>query len=142
MAINTEIKIDTMTNLHSRSERKTPYTGASLDDFSKFMYDFKGDANEGFTAVDIDWILRNHKKRTLALIEVKTRNGLKTYAQTIIFKEIDTMLRASAKTAANYQYIGFFTLTFENTSFENGNAFLNDKEITKEYFNKWLKHYF
>ncbi len=131
-----------MTNLYSRTERKTPYTGASLDDFSKFMYNFKGEANEGFTAVDFDWILRNHKKRTFALIEVKTHNGLKTYAQTIIFKEIDTMLRASAKTAANYHYIGFFNLTFEVTSFDNGKAYLNDKEITKDYFYKWLKHYF
>lgn len=41
MAINTEIKIGTMTNLYSRTERKTPYTGSDLDDFSKCMYNFK-----------------------------------------------------------------------------------------------------
>lgn len=128
-------------NNYARTERKTPYTGAALDEFSKCMYEFKDHANEGFTFIDFDFLLRNHIKNTFAILEVKTRQGELTYAQTKAFRDVDTCFKLGSK-LCGYDYIGFYALTFENTSFKDGTAWLNGKEITNKQFFNWLKHHF
>lgn len=130
-----------MVKEYSRTQRQTPYTGASLDDFSKLMYGYSDKANEGFTFTDIDGILRNHKKKTLAVIEVKTRGAVLTYSQTKTFNEFDKILRKGAMDTA-WTYIGFYLIVFENTSFANGRAWINGKEATEKQFIDFLSKRF
>ena len=122
---------------HSTVQRNTPYLGSQLDSFSRFMYRFRIEANEGFTFIDIDTILRNYEKRTFALLEVKTKQAPLSYAQKRIFNEIDTALRRG--TGEGWTYFGFYVLSFENTSFEDGKAWFIGQEITESDFNMWLK---
>jgi hypothetical protein len=119
-----------MTSNYSRTERLTAFTGN--EGFSEFMYSFRSDANRGFTFIDIDTILRNHERQTFALLEIKCKAAPLSYAQSKIFNEMDEFLRRGV-------CCGFFVLQFENTSFDNGKAFLNGQEITGDDFRTFLK---
>lgn len=120
---------------YSRAEKLTPYIGN--EGFSKFMYKFRVEANDGFTFIDIDTILRNYEKQTFALLEVKCKQAGLSYAQKKIFNEIDAALRRGM--GDGWQYLGFYILQFENTSFDDGKAWLNGQEITGEDFKMWLR---
>ena len=126
---------------YSGPQRLTPYTGAALDDFSRLMYGYTPQANDGFTFTDIDGILRNHKKKTLAVIEVKTRGAGLTYAQTKIFNEFDVILKRGV-IGTDWTYVGFYLIAFENTSFANGRAWINGKEATEQQFISFLSKRF
>lgn len=125
---------------YSRSERVTPYTGAAFDDFSRFMYGYKSLANRGFTFTDIDGILRNHIKKTMCILEIKTFNGTLTYSQKITFNELDTFLINGV--CMNWKYYGFQTLVFEFTNWETGAAWLNGTLISKAEFLEFLTDHF
>ena len=129
-----------MVKEYSRTQRQTPYTGSEFDDFSRLMYGYSDKANEGFTFTDIDGILRNYKKQTLCLIEVKTHNGQLTYSQAKVFNEMDAFLKRGV--CCGWSYIGFLKLTFENTTFDNGKVWANGKEITKTQYYDWLSKNF
>ncbi|MBL7816002.1 MAG: hypothetical protein JNL70_13380 [Saprospiraceae bacterium] len=123
-----------MTNF-SRTERLTRFTGN--EGFSDFMYKFRVEANDGFTFIDIDTILRNHKRQTFALLEIKCKAAPLSYAQGKIFNEIHEFLKRGS--CCGWTYVGFYLLQFENTSFENGKAFLNGTEVSEGDFRTWLK---
>lgn len=127
--------VTTMTSNYSRTERLTRFTGN--EGFSEFMYSFRSDANRGFTFIDIDTILRNHEKQTFALLEIKCKAAPLSYAQAKIFNELNEFLERG--TCCGWTYVGFFLLQFENTSFEDGKAFLNEQEITDDDFRTFLK---
>lgn len=127
-------------NTYKRTERLTPYTGANFDDFSKLMYEYKNRANKGFTFIDIDCIIRNYEKQTIAIIEVKTRNGLLTYAQQKAFNEMDLFL--SRGVCCGWVYIGFYRIVFESTSFESGKCWINGIETSKEQYLTFLDNHF
>lgn len=120
---------------YSRTAKQTPYSGNEA--FSNFMYNFRQDANEGFTFIDIDTILRNYAKQTFALLEVKCKTAPLSYAQGKIFNELDNFLKRGV--CCGWNYIGFYLLQFEGTSFDDGAAFLNGQLITGEAFKTWLK---
>jgi hypothetical protein len=120
---------------YSRAEKLTPYVGNV--GFSQFMYKFRVEANSGFTFVDIDTILRNYEKQTFALMEVKCKQSPLSYAQKKIFNEIDQALRRG--TGDGWTYVGFYVLSFENTSFDDGKAFINGQEISGDEFKLWLR---
>ncbi len=121
----------------STQHRNQPRTGASLDHFSEFMYRFRVEANDGFTFIDIDTILRNYQRKTFALLEVKTKQAPLSTAQTHIFNELDGALKRGV--GDGWTYLGFYILSFEKTSFEDGKAFLNDTEVSEDEFKLWLK---
>lgn len=125
---------------YSRTERQMPYTGAPMDDFSKLMYDYVKRANDGFTFCDMDAIIRNHKKQSLTIIEIKTRGANLTYSQKVQFNEMDEFLKRGV--CCGWEYIGFFKVVFENTSFEDGKCFVNDNELSKDEFLTFLDVYF
>ena len=132
--------MDSKLKEYSRAERKTPYTGGALDSFSQLMYAYKNRANDGFTFCDIDAIVRNHKKQSLAIIEIKTRGANLTYSQEKQFNEIDEFLKRGV--CCGWEYLGFFKVVFENTSFEDGKVTINDNEVTKDEFLTFLDVYF
>ena len=120
---------------YSRTAKETPYSGNEA--FSDFMYKFRSDANKGFVFIDIDTILRNYHKQTIALLEIKCKTAPLSYAQEKTFNEIDAALKRGM--GDGWQYIGFFLLQFEHTSFDNGKAWLNEQLITGDEFKTWLK---
>jgi hypothetical protein len=120
---------------YSRAEKLTRFTGN--EGFSDFMYKFRVEANNGFTFVDIDTILRNYTKQTFALLEVKCKQAPLSYAQGKIFNEIDAALRRGM--GDGWQYLGFYILQFENTSFDDGKAWINGTEISGDEFKMWLR---
>jgi hypothetical protein len=119
----------------SRTAKQTPYTGN--EGFSQFMYKFRVEANNGFTFIDIDTILRNYEKQTFALLEIKCRQANLSYAQKKIFNEMDEFLKRGS--CCGWTYIGFYLLQFEGTSFDDGAAWLNGQLITADEFKTWLK---
>lgn len=130
---------------YSRSERLTAYNGNSTDDFSRLMYSLTALPNTGLTVNDIDFIVRNHHRKTLAIIEVKTRCGQLTYSQQKTFSELDTFLRRGV--CDNWTYKGFFVLRFEHTSFTNGKAWISygeviNREVTENGFRTWIQTHF
>jgi hypothetical protein len=132
--------------LYSRNTRQTAYQGNNLDDFSKLMYSLASLENTGLTVNDIDFIIRNHHRKTLAIVEVKTRCGHLTYSQQKTFSELDQFLRNGI--CGGWKYLGFYVLRFQNTSFANGKAWISygeviDQEVTEYGFRTWIqKHFF
>jgi len=127
---------------YSRNTRQTAYQGNNLDDFSKLMYSLASLPNTGLTVNDIDFIIRNHHRKTLAIIEVKTRCGQLTYSQQKTFSELDQFVKRGVYD--NWQYKGFFVLRFQNTSFANGKAWISygeviDQEVTEYGFRTWIQ---
>ena len=120
---------------YSRAEKLTPYIGN--EGFSKFMYRFVSKANKGFTFIDCDAILRNYEKQTFSLLEIKCKQACLSYAQKKTFNEIDAALRRGV--GDGWTYVGFFVLQFENTSFDDGKAWINSQEITAEDFETFLR---
>lgn len=127
--------------LPSTQQRNQAYTGTPQDDFSKLMYKYRTQANDGFTALDFDWMVRNYKKKSFAIFEIKTGNGQLSAAQKIVFQEIGRMLKIGAD-SEGWKFYGIHVLSFEHTSFANGRAYLNGKEITQDEFLKKLSIYF
>ena len=119
-----------------QTERKKPYTGASLDDFSKLMYSYHERANAGFTFIDIDGIIRNYKKRTIAIIEIKAYNADLTYCQEKVFSELALFIKRGI--CCGWTWVGFFKIVFEGTSFENGRCWINNIEVTENQFFQFL----
>jgi hypothetical protein len=120
---------------YSRTHRLTSFTGE--EGFSNFMYAYRDECNVGFTYVNFDAIIRNYHKKTFALLEIKCKQAPLSYAQGKIFNEIDAALRRGM--GDGWQYLGFYILQFENTSFDDGKAFLNGQEITGDEFKMWLR---
>ena len=128
-------------SLPPTQRRNQAYTGQPLDDFSKLMYQFRSEANEGFTALDFDFVLRNYKKKSFAILEVKTGTGILSHAQQFAFREIGFFLKEGTK-GTEWTCYGVNILSFENTSFDNGRAYFNNNLITKDQFFTLLKNYF
>jgi uncharacterized protein YuzB (UPF0349 family) len=116
-------------------------TNIGINDFSEFMYQYSRYANKGFTYTDIDGVLRNYTKKSVALLEIKCKNAQLTYCQTCIQSEFNTWLTIGTA-ASGWAYHGYHSLVFENTCFENGKAWLNGEIVTEFEFISWLGRLF
>ena len=88
------------------------------------------DSSTGFLASDLDFILEIYKTKKIMLLEIKTRNSeLKTW-QRMLFNNIDKWLRKGID--SDWTYVGFNVIKFENTFFNDGKCYLNEKEINEE----------
>lgn len=98
--------------------------------FSRWVRERLPDSSTGFLASDLDFILENYKTKKIMLLEIKTRNTeLKTW-QKILFNKIDSWLRKGIDN--DWQYLGFNVVKFENTFFNDGKCYFNDKEVTEK----------
>lgn len=133
---------------YSRNERKMPYTGATDDNFSKWMYSYRHTSNIGFTCINCDWIIRNYspEKRTIGLIELKTYNAALTYAEQKTFEEFSEIFKAGCLATyekLGFRFIGFFELVFSGTCWNDSTTVtLNGYEITETQFLQFLNNNF
>jgi hypothetical protein len=83
------------------------------------------DSSEGFMVSDLDFILQNWKTKKIMLIEVKTRNAELRSWQYNLFSNLDKWIKKGID--ANWMYLGFHIVKFENTCFDDGLVFFDDK---------------
>lgn len=132
---------------HATQKRNQPRFGASKDKFSDLMYSFRPSANAGFIVNDLDFIFENYLTNTIAIFEVKTRAASLSYSQAKQIPFIDALLRAGVK-ETGINYLGFFVLTFENSCFDDGLAWI-EKPLTgqksivseRQFFDFIQKHF-
>jgi hypothetical protein len=91
------------------------------------------DSRLGYIATDVDFIWTNYKTGSWMMIEEKTY--LKTFktAQYNQFRVLD----AAARNDPNYR--GFYKITFERASPEDGKIYLNDRLVSKERLIEFLQ---
>ena len=112
----------------------------------KYLMDWIGcnlpAAKEGFTATDLDLILRD-KTGNIMLLETKRRFAKVKDHQAITFQILDAALRRlngetikvkafGTKINVPIKYKGFKLLQFKNTTFEDGDVFLNGQRMSEE----------
>ena len=97
--------------------------------FNEWVRNNLPESNTGYAASDLDFILWNWKTNKIMLLEIKTHNRtIKTY-QKIMFNLLNKWIKKGVDD--DWTYLGFHLIVFENTSFEDGKCFLNNKEISE-----------
>jgi hypothetical protein len=94
------------------------------------------DSSTGFCVSDLDFIIWNWKARKILLLEVKTRNRTLPKFQQIMFRNLAQWIRAGISNEWTFE--GFHALRFSDTDFNDGVAYLNNKEVTEEQVIEYL----
>ena len=76
------------------------------------------DSSTGFLVSDLDFILFNYKTKKIMLLEIKTRNSQMKQWQNILFTNLNNWIKKGIDT--DWKFLGFHTLRFENTFFNDG----------------------
>ena len=83
------------------------------------------DSSLGYVATNLDYIWYNYKTGEWMLIEEKRHKGEIKLYQRQIFGRIDKLCQADSS------YKGFHQITFENTSPENGQIWIDGNLVSK-----------
>lgn len=94
--------------------------------FSQWIRTNLPDSSTGFLVTDLDFILFNYKTKKIMLVEVKTHGAFMKLWQSQMFTRLSEWIEAGIK---DWQFLGFHSIRFENTSFEDGKCWLNQKEV-------------
>ena len=89
-------------------------------------------SSTGLLITDIDWLLYNHITKRFMLIEEKTNGANVEFPQSKIFTFLHNVIKEGIKNNADYQYMGFHTIVFENYTFDDGKCFWDGEEITQD----------
>ncbi|MBP2070780.1 MAG: hypothetical protein PWR08_843 [Thermoanaerobacterium sp.] len=108
--------------------------------FSSWIRENLPDSKTGFWVSDIDFIFFNGKKRTLMLLEVKQHNSNLRPFQNKLFAFLDKVIQKGIP--KSFTYLGFCTLKFQNTCWQDGKVWLNGKEIDEKEFVDFIYKYF
>lgn len=115
---------------------RSEITGIRELNFSKWVREKLPDSSTGFLASDLDFILFNYKTKKIMLLEIKTRNKeLKTW-QKILFDNLDKWLKKGID--IDWLYLGFHTIRFENTFFNDGKVYIDGIDATEAEIQKYL----
>ena len=98
--------------------------------FSNWIRERLPDSNTGFLVSDLDFIFENYKTKKVMFLEVKTRGADLRYWQTKLFNNLDRWIRNGIDDG--WIYLGFHTVQFENTFFNDGKCYLEGKETTEQ----------
>ena len=105
--------------------------------FSSWVRENLPDSSTGWVTSDIDWYMYNYKTKKCCMVETKTRNADLTFAQTQMYKNLSKWISEGAK-KDGWEFTGFYVIKFENTWFDDGKVFLNEKESSEEEIIKIL----
>jgi len=98
--------------------------------FNSWVRNKLPDSSTGYSASDLDFILWNWKTNKFMLLEIKTRNMKCRTGQKIMWKLINKIFHKGCP--ADWQYLGFHLVVFENTTFEDGKCFFDNVEISEQ----------
>lgn len=118
------------------SDRKEPSKYINDIDFYKFTN--TNLPKFGFYITDVDAVVRTNKNQIL-IIETKCRMAEPSIAQLNSYKAIHSAFINSDKKSLwmhqgkvnDWAYYGLHLIQYENTSFEDGKAYFDRKEVTK-----------
>jgi hypothetical protein len=105
-------------------------TGTRELTFSNWIRNNLPDSSSGFLVSDLDFILYNYKSKKIMLVEVKTRNARMRTWQGILFCQLSQWIQKGI--SEGWTYHGFHLIRFENTYFNDGLCFLDEKKITEK----------
>lgn len=109
---------------------KREFTGFRDLRFNNWIRNQLPDSQTGFCVSDLDFIIWNWKTRKIMLLEVKTRNKSLPTFQVYMFRNLSKWIRAGI--SKDWTYEGFHALRFSDTDFNDGVAYLNNKEVTEQ----------
>ena len=104
-------------------------TGVRPLEFSGWVRQNLPDSSTGYMVTDIDYFVRNYKTKKIAILEVKTRGSRMPEFQRRGFEDLGRWITQGID--QGWQYMGFYLLVFEKTSFADGRAWLNGIQISE-----------
>ena len=112
-------------------------TGTRDLTFNGWVRNSLPDSNTGFIVSDIDFYMYNWKKMTHLMVEIKTRNSPLAKWQEIMYNNLSKWIKEGSK-KEGWDFKGFFFIKFENSFFNDGKVYLNEKESSEEEIIKVL----
>lgn len=83
-----------------------------------------------FLVSNIDFVLEDWQTKTLMLLEMKTYKKTIRPAQRILYENLCRWIRKGME--PQWKLIGWFTITFEKSCFDDGKCWINDVEVTED----------
>ena len=112
---------------------KPEITGKRDLKFSGWIRKNLPDSYTGFLVSDLDFILYSRQSKQIMWIEVKTRNKEISDWQKKLFVDLAKCLRCGMREfMPDWRFAGFHVVKFENTFFDDGNTFFDNREITEK----------
>jgi len=108
---------------------KPEITGKRDLTFSNWIRKKLPDSKTGLLISDLDFIICNYKSKTIMLIEVKTRNKILPEWQERLFQNINKWIRNGID--KDWIYLGYHVIKFENTFFNDGKCYFDEKLKTE-----------
>ena len=100
--------------------------------FSRWVRENCPTPKEGWTAIDIDFVLRDYKHKRLALMEVKTHSASMTFAQEQTYRLLHNCITIGmSQIYPEWSYEGHWLLVFEGKGPQDGGIKLNGIDITE-----------
>ena len=93
--------------------------------FSQWIRDNLPDSSFGFMVTDLDFILYNYNTKKVMLLEIKTRNTNIRVWQRSIFDNFSKWIKRGIDD--DWIYLGFHIIKFQNTFFNDGKCYLDNK---------------
>jgi len=110
---------------------KKELTGERPLSLSRWMRESLPDSSTGQSITDLDFILFNWKTRKMMFVETKTRGAYIKKNQQVIFNLLHTTT-LNGINFTDWEYLGFHTIIFENTFFNDGKVYWDNVETTEE----------
>jgi len=103
--------------------------GSKMTEFSKWIRSNCRDSKTGLSLSNIDYVITDYKKKTIMILEEKTRLGEVHFAQQRIMEILDKALRL----LPDWDYKGLHIVKFSNEGPEDSFLIeLDGLEVTKE----------
>ena len=112
------------------------YTNKRDLTFSGWIRKKLPDSSEGFMVSDLDFILYNYKSRICMLLEIKTRNSEVKEWQRKLFDNLSRWIEKGID--ADWLFGGYHIIRFENTFFEDGKCWYDNREVNEQELIKIL----
>jgi len=90
----------------------------------------------GFLVTDLDFIMYNFNTKKIMLLEIKTRNSQPKKWQRRIFQDLARWIKNGID--SDWEFLGFHLIVFENTFFDDGKCYWDNKLSNEDEIRKIL----
>lgn len=98
--------------------------------FSKWIRANLPDSRTKFYVYDVDYVILDWARKKVMLLEEKTHGAGVRYPQNKVIKLIDSWMRNGVNNG--WEYKGYYTIVFENTSPMDGRIWFDDVEVNED----------